>query len=200
MNSASRIVQTNSQWLIVDVDHDRAGDRAQHEPDGDRQHVDDDDVLERTGVERLQRRGRRPATTPNRQPSAKAPASATAPMHRRRAERRRHRQRAGRNRPPALQRMLPVALAIRDVVDQIDDAGQRAEDRRTPAIARSDRGRIEQLARANSRPAKTSRFFVHWPGRSEMSRLTRSDRRPTLRDAAHRGIGSRRTGNVLRAI
>ena len=52
MNSASRIVQTSSQWLMLDVDRDRPGHRAEHEPDGNRQHVDDDDVLERARVER----------------------------------------------------------------------------------------------------------------------------------------------------
>jgi len=33
---------------------DRAGDRTQHEPHRDRQHVDDDDLLERSRVQRLQ--------------------------------------------------------------------------------------------------------------------------------------------------
>ena len=52
MNSASRIVQTSSQWLISHVDRHGAGDGSQHEPDRNRQHVDDDDVLERARVER----------------------------------------------------------------------------------------------------------------------------------------------------
>ena len=77
----------SSQWLIGHVDRDRAGDRAQHEADGDRQHVDDDDVLERAGIQREQRdvaeRDERERRAEQRTP----PPSAPAAEQRRRAER-----------------------------------------------------------------------------------------------------------------
>ena len=74
MNSASRIVQTSSQWLISTSTATRPGHGAEHEPDGDRQHVDDDDVLERArstapaaqGRPPRRRRMAGPARTPRR--------------------------------------------------------------------------------------------------------------------------------------
>ena len=49
-------MQTSSQVADLDVDRDGAGDRAQHEADRNRQHVDDDDVLERGRVEQLEQK------------------------------------------------------------------------------------------------------------------------------------------------
>jgi len=42
-------------------------------------------------------------------------------------ERRRRRQRTGRDRSMSLQRMLPIRLTVSHVVQEVDDAGQRAE-------------------------------------------------------------------------
>ena len=59
-------------------------------------------------------------------------------------KRSRRRQRAGRNRTLRLDRVLPVALAVRDVVDEIDHARQHAEDdERADRV--DDRVRIEEL-------------------------------------------------------
>ena len=103
------------------VDRDGAGHRAQHEPDGDRQHVDDDDVLERAGVEREQRQIRRGDDEEAGAERERACQRHHA-QHDRGRQRRRHRQRARRNRTPRLVRMLAIAVAIGDVVDQVHDA------------------------------------------------------------------------------
>ena len=191
MNSASRIVQTSSQWLISTSTATAPADRAQHEADRDRQHVDDDDVLERTRVERPAARDRRPrrARTPAEREGARP--APPAPSTQRGAERDRHRQRARRDRPLRLERMPAIAVAIGDVVDEIDDARQRAEHRRS-ADTRVDAPPADRTAcRPNSSPAKTSRFLVHWAGRSERSRLRASGRPGT---ASSRGTGSRHRG------
>ena len=176
----SSIVQDSSQWLIGTSIATAPPAGAQHEADRDRQHVENDDVLQRPGVERAAARGRSTAT------SAEAPAAARyAAAERADAEHaprcrcaERRRQRPGRDRPRALERVLPIGFAIGDVVDQIDDARQRAEDderaERAAAIARGIEaaGCAERSARA-----KTIRFFVHCAGRSDTSEAQRQ-RRP----------------------
>ena len=64
------------------------------------------------------------------------------------------------------------------------DSAQKIDER----LDRRDDGDGSNSRRPNSRPAKTSRFFVHWPGRSETSRLTASGRRPDV--SAVRLIGA----------
>ena len=76
------------------VDHHGAGRGAQHEPDRDRQHVDDDDVLQRAGVERQQRQVRRQRARRTAAAARTRAASADAAEHRRGVERHPHRQRA----------------------------------------------------------------------------------------------------------
>ena len=111
-----------------DVDRDRAGDRAQHEPDRDRQHVDDDDVLERPGIECEQRRrsSARRVRTPGAEtmmrrarPTVSTSAVPIAVVGEIAPD---------GNRTEALARMQTILLAIGNVVDEVDDAGEDAED------------------------------------------------------------------------
>ena len=92
--------------------------------------------------------------------------------------------------------MPPIAVAIGDVVDEIHRARQRAEDRERRPTA-SATAAASNSRRPNSRPAKTSRFFVHWPGRSEMRRLKARERPGT----AVAGVPETAIGEeVIRAI
>jgi hypothetical protein len=109
------------------VNRHRASEGPQHEPAGNRQHVDNDDVLERDRVEREQhdvRQGDDPerGVDPERRENRGG-----AQRHRRsggcgRADGARRDWAAG------LDRMLPIGLAIANVVDEIDDPRERAED------------------------------------------------------------------------
>ncbi len=54
--------------------------------------------------------------------------------------------------------------------------------------------------RPNSSPAKTSRFFVHWPGLREMSRFRTADRRDTSGTEGAEVPAAAMWGEVLRAI
>ena len=112
----------------LDVDDDRARDGAQHEPAGDDDHVHDDDVLEPCRVGDQQddvREGRHQEGAREQRGQREA----------RRDERGRRRdgdpdgEPAGGDRPDALARIQAVSLSIGDVVEQVDGAGQRAEDR-----------------------------------------------------------------------
>ena len=160
----------------LDVDGDGTGHRAQHEADGDRQHVDDDDVLEPAGVRELEheidRRDDRERTPDGE--------SARQPRHRerrRRADRDRCGQRARRNRPPRLQRMPPIALAIRQVVHQINDAREDAEDGEG-ADCGDDRGAVEQTP-AEEQPGKDHQVLapLSRTQREEQVKRERSPRR-----------------------
>ena len=78
---------------------------------------------------------------------------------------RRRREPARGERPEPLDRMRPVALAVRDVVDEVDAARDHAEDR--------DAGRGEGPARParrertpNRNGSGTTRFLTHWAGRA----------------------------------
>ena len=140
-----------------DVDGDGACDGAQHETDGERQHVENHDVLQGTRVQQLQAEVG-VATSPNRQLSANArgrepPRRAPPPPRAPRPDR----QRAGGDRPAPLQRMPPIALAIRDVVDQIDHARQDAEDREGCGSCENRRGH---------RTARRQRSALRRPGDS----------------------------------
>ncbi len=95
--------------------------------------------------------------------------------------------------------MLAIAVAIGDIVDEIDDSRQRAEDRecRDVAVATAE---TSNSFSAKISAAKTSRFLVHWPGRSEMSRLTTADRRSAVAKLPTGASGTVRLGDGLRAI
>ena len=126
MNSASSVVQT--QQPVADRDGDRrgAGRRAQREAGRDRQHVENDDVLQERRIRRQQheiRRGRGEERQAERERGDQ----------RQRAEDGGRRQREVRadcargNRPLGFERMALILFAIEHVVDEIDRAGERAE-------------------------------------------------------------------------
>ena len=119
-----------------DVDRDRAGDGAQHEADGNRQHVDDDHVFQRAGIDDEQREvGQRDQREGRPEEVGRAERAPPRQHQRRRrcASRRRHGAR--RDRPMALERVQPILLAIGDVVDEIHDARQaRRRWRRPPSV------------------------------------------------------------------
>ena len=143
---------------MLHVDRDGPGHRAEHEPDGNRQHVDDDDVLERARVEREESQIRRPRRRRSADPSANAPASAKPPSTTADVSAAGTGKRAGGNRPPRLERMLAIAVAVRDVVDQVHDAGQQAEDAEgggRPSDRRDDRTDAGRTA-TRRRPADSS--------------------------------------------
>ena len=141
------------------VDRDRASGRAQHEPDRDRQHVDDHDVLERPGVKRQQADvGRRDRGERRTQPpgARRAPRPSARPRGRARCAGETTPEAMGRKR---LSRVLPVRLAIRDVVDEVDHAGQHAEDRErgsTIARWRGDRAAAGRTAARRTRTGSSS--------------------------------------------
>ena len=123
---------------------DGARDGAQHEPARERQHVDDHDVLERSGVQGLQADvGERHAG--ERQAERRRERERGRPDRQRRCRGRADRERARGNRPLRFQRMTAIAAAIGDVVHQVDDTGQRAEDGEGDDRV-ADRGRIEEPA------------------------------------------------------
>ena len=151
------------------LDGQRARHRAQDEADRDREHVEDHDVLEAEGVgevqgevaERAEEEARAEGPGDARRPAARRMAAAT---------------RAARSgsaplamRPRALRGVEAVALHVHEVVDEVDGAGQGAEDERRPrprAATASPSKRCLEKASA----ARTTRFFVHWWGRSETRR------------------------------
>ncbi len=110
-----------------DIDGDGTGNGAKHEPDRQREHVEDHEVLQGARVQRLQsqvREGDQPKPPAEDECRGKGGGG----EQRGRYDRRGHRQRARCNRSAALDRMAPIALAVHDVVDQIDDARERTED------------------------------------------------------------------------
>ncbi len=146
------------------VDGHGPGGRPQHEPDRDREHVDDDDVLQRTGVERQQRhvRGRQHAEQRAQQVRA---AERRGNEDERGRQRRRNRQLTRGDRAPHLHGVPAVGLAIGDVVDQIHDTGEGAEDhegerrvQHRPSVqqplAEAQRGEDDQVLRPLRRPER----------------------------------------------
>jgi two-component sensor histidine kinase len=127
----------------LDVNRHRSGDRAQHESNRQRQHVDNDDVLQRAGVERLQRdvaerHGRKPFTEERC-------------CHQRRQADRDRRQDSGANRqcargdrPARFERVPAVGFAVGDVVNQVDDSRQSAEQAERQHRV-GNRARVKQL-------------------------------------------------------
>ena len=130
-------------------DHQSARHGAQHETHRNRHHVEDDEVLEPAGICHLQRHVRCGRPTERRlKPERRRQAAA----HEDRGpdQRRTDRQRAGGDRPPRFQRVLPIGREIRDVVEEIDGSGQRAKNQKGRQRER-DGGRVEQTARENER-------------------------------------------------
>jgi len=64
--------------------------------------------------------------------------------------------------------MQPIGLAVADVVQEIDGAGQQAENPERAGRRPADRGSPSFSPKMS--PAKTSRFFVHCLGRSDRIR------------------------------
>ena len=111
-----------------DVDRHGARGRAQHEADRDRQHVENDDVLQLAGVQRQQQRRMTPPCTPKSGLQPERGRQRHRRQRHRPADGGRHGQGPGGNRPVLLDGMAPIRLPVRDIVDQVDDARERAED------------------------------------------------------------------------
>ena len=123
-----RAEQRQQQQPVADrhVDRDGPRRRPQDESDRDRQHVEDHDVLEPAeysassttydggdGAKRhaQRERGAERHDRDHRRPPRARPAQAPRP----------------RRSAVALDRMQPIGFAIRDVVDEVNDAGEHAE-------------------------------------------------------------------------
>ncbi len=109
------------------LDGHRAPERAKHEAPGDREHVEDDHVLDRHRVQREEREvGQRddPEVAIDPEPHA----DRGGPNHGRGDRGGCGRQHTRRNRAARLGGMTAIGFAIADVVDQIDDARKRTED------------------------------------------------------------------------
>ena len=133
------------QQPVTDVhaNHQSSRHRPQHEADGDRHHIEDDDVLQRAGIDDEQREVRRRRHA-ERRPQRERRGQRDRAQHHGRDQGGARRQISGRDRPHPLDRMLPILLAVRDVVDQIHGAGQRAKNQKGRRGFRRG-GRIEQF-------------------------------------------------------
>ena len=156
MNSARRIVQqTRKPAADLDVDRDRAGHRAQHE--ADRKHVSAqsrmDDVLQNAGVERLEHdvgngdRGEAASEHHRRRKRGD-------PEHRGDARRQADADRPGRNRPLRLERMLAMALAIEDVVDDGTPRRTARSKDREGGASRAPRSTDDRVSRCPEQQAR----------------------------------------------
>ncbi len=182
----------------ADVDHDGARRRAQHEADRYGQHVDDDDVLQRPGVEGEQADVRRAEQAEGRPEPERGPEGGDA-EHRGRRQRGRHRNRAGRDRPIPLDRMAAIGLPVRHVVEEIDDAGERAEDdergegiqdrpRVQQPLAEQQRGEDDEVLRPLRRPERQDEARGQRPRRDADARLTRLGPLDDVRNAVSRHL------------
>src|SRR6266545_3882112 len=97
--------------------------------------------------------------------------------HCRRPQRRRDSQLPGRERPPALDGVRPVALAVHDVIDEIDRARHDAEDHEAG-------GSDDPAARLAERPAEEKRQRQD----EVLDPLLRAQRDKQGRQWAHRGV------------
>ena len=125
------------------IDDQRARRGANHEPDGDRQDVENHQLLDGARVDELQgdvgecrdaeggREGERGHEPDDHDPAGCCEGGLRG-------------QRSGGDRPARLEGMLPIAVAIDDVVDEIDGARQAAEDRERSDCA-LDRRRVSEL-------------------------------------------------------
>ncbi|HLX07541.1 MAG TPA: hypothetical protein VKY89_06725 [Thermoanaerobaculia bacterium] len=103
-----------------------AAQHPQHEEERDAHDVEDDHVLEPERVEQVQEE----ISCEHSREAGPEPDGQTrggGGQHQRGGHRRRHREGAGGQGTQALERMVPVLLAIAQVVDQIDGGGRAAE-------------------------------------------------------------------------
>ena len=166
----------------VDVHGLGAGDGAEHEADGHRQHVEDHDVLEPERIRHEEHAvGERDHPEPQRQ--AKRRAEAHEQEHDGEGRRRAARQGARGDGAVPLHGVLPVLVHVGEVVDQVDRAGERAEDgegrerrpdeRAEEVLREGDRGEDEEVLHPLPRAQRGD-------GRAE---LTRSQSEPVIEES-----------------
>ena len=109
-----------------DVDQRHACRHTQHEARRDDQHVDDDDVFEFEGVGQIDQRVQHDDDAKGRIQRERGD-EREQPDRDRRAPRDRDRQLAGGDGPVLLLGMLPIGVDIGDVVDDVDRAGDQAQ-------------------------------------------------------------------------
>ena len=173
------------------ADRHRHGDRAGHRPKdeaaSDRQHVDDDDVLQRGRVHQQQRHvasGRQRNHGTDEECCRKG-----CSAQNRSGERGRSRRELARgDRPHPFQRMPLVGIAVGDVVEQIDRPRQRAEDRERRK-SQEEGGWIRE-ASAEQQPGKDDQVLgpLFWPERDKEQRQQEA-MGSRIRSTAHVGSG-----------
>ncbi len=109
-----------------DVDGERAGHGPEDEARREDEDVEDDLVLEPRGIQDVHHAVARHDEREAR-PDEDAPGHGGDRQHGRGGERQRHRHLAGGDGPVALLRMLPIRVAIVDVVEQVHGAAHQAE-------------------------------------------------------------------------
>ena len=154
---------------VADLDGDGHAPRhrAQDEAEADGEHVQDHDLLQPERIEDVEERGTSAAQARKRSPRSRGRGRGTRGRGPRASSTRRpRRERAAGDRPQALARMKAVALQVGDVVEQVDRSRTaRRRSRKRGPTARSGSGSKRCLESAGA--ANTTRFFVHWWGRSE---------------------------------
>ena len=119
-NSASSSVQRKSQFETGTSIATPPGEDAEHEPRGDRQHVEDDHVLEHEGVEDLEREVRRHRARRTSSPRYEPRSSPARPADDDQQQRPPGAELIRSDGPKRLLRVQPVLLAVDPVVEDVD--------------------------------------------------------------------------------
>jgi hypothetical protein len=117
-------------------------DDAQHEAEGNHQHVDEHQLLEQRRVQKGQREV---AAEQGREPAAEGECAGSGKddQQHRGADRRGHAERSGRDRPVARGRVPAVGLTVEQVVVQVGRGRRRAERRHREQAAQPGVGVVD---------------------------------------------------------